>query len=65
MCLTEHRENNQKLKCINIIDFNSVSAFCRNCSEHGGSGIYVKDDLETKEISYFAGKSEEKFLKCH
>jgi predicted outer membrane repeat protein len=36
------------------VDFKLVSAFCRSSSEHGGSGIYVKEDLETQEIRYFA-----------
>ena len=31
-------------------------------SEHGGSGIYVKDSLVTKEINYFAGTNEEKIF---
>jgi hypothetical protein len=56
--LTEHWQSDQKLNCTDIVDL--VSAFCRSSSEHGGSGIYVKDGLETKEISYFAGISEEK-----
>jgi len=58
-CLTEHWQSYQKLNCTNIADFKFISAFCSS-SEHGGSGIYVKDGLETKEISYFAGISEEK-----
>jgi hypothetical protein len=66
ICLTEHWLSDQKLNCINIKDFKLVSAFCRSSSEHGGSGVYVKNGLETKEISYFAGVSKEKiFLKCH
>ena len=62
ICLTEHWLSNQKLNCINIMDFKLVSAFCRSSSEHGGSGIYVKNETETKEISYFAGVSEENFF---
>jgi len=46
----------------NIVDFKLVSAFCRSSSEHGGSGIYVKYSLVTKEINYFAGINEEKFF---
>ena len=30
-----------------------VSAFCRRSSNYGGAGIYVKDDLITREISLF------------
>jgi hypothetical protein len=60
ICLTEHWLGAQKLESTNIIDFKLVSAFCRNSSEHGGSDMYVKDGLETKEISYFTDTSEEK-----
>jgi hypothetical protein len=60
ICLTEHWQSDQKLKCTNIGDFKLVSAFCRRSSKHGGSGIYVKDGLETKGISYFADINEEK-----
>jgi hypothetical protein len=62
ICLTEHWQSDQKLNCTNIVDFKLVSAFCRSSSEHGGSGIYVKDGLKTKEISYLAGISEEKIF---
>jgi hypothetical protein len=61
-CLTEHWQSDQKLNCTNIVDFKLVSAFCRSSSEHGGSGIYVKDSLETKEIHYFVDISEEKIF---
>jgi predicted outer membrane repeat protein len=59
ICLTEHWQSDQKLNCTNIVDFKLVSAFCRSSSEHGGSGIYVKDGLETKKIGYFTDIKEE------
>jgi hypothetical protein len=62
ICLTEHWQSDQKLNCTNIVDFKLASAFSRSSSEHGGSGSYVKDGLETKEISYFAGITEEKIF---
>jgi hypothetical protein len=66
ICLTEHWQSDQKLNCTNINAFKLVSAFCSSSSEHGGSGIYVKNGFETKEINYFAGVSKKKkFLKCH
>jgi hypothetical protein len=60
ICLTEHWQSDYKLNCTNIVNFNLVSAYCRSSSEHGESGIYVKDGLETKEIRYFTDISEEK-----
>jgi hypothetical protein len=62
ICLTEHWQSELKLNCINITDFKLVSAFGRSSSEHGGSGIYVKNGLETKEISCVAGISEKKIF---
>jgi hypothetical protein len=62
MCLTEHWQSDLKLNCTNIVDFNLTSAFWRSGSEPSGSGICVKDGLTTKEISDFAGISEEKIL---
>ena len=50
ICLTEHWQSYQKLNCTNIVDINLVSTFCRSSSELGGSGVYVKDGLKTKEI---------------
>jgi predicted outer membrane repeat protein len=60
ICLTEHWQSDQKLNCTNIVDFKLVSTFCRSSSEHGGSGIYVKEGLETQEIRYFADINEGK-----
>ena len=62
ICLTEHWQSDQKLNCTNTVDFTLASVFCRSRSEHGGPDIYVKVGLKTKEISYFAGISEEKFF---
>jgi len=50
ICFTEHWQGDQKLNCTNTVDFKLARAFCRNSSEHGASGIYVKDGLKTKEI---------------
>lgn len=59
LCLTENWLSSNKLNCINTTDFKLVSAFRRSSSEHGGSGIYVKDDLDTEGISCFTHVSEE------
>jgi exonuclease III len=60
ICLTEHWQNDQNISCTIISGFKLVSAFCRSSSKHGGSGIYVKDGLVTREISHFTGICEEK-----
>ena len=60
LCLTEHWQNDQTIRCVNICNFKMVSAFCRRSSNHGGAGIYVKDGLITREISLFTDICEEK-----
>jgi hypothetical protein len=40
----------------------TLSAFCRSSSEHGGSGIYIKEGLETQEIRYFVDVNDERNL---
>ena len=64
LCLTEHWQKDQTISCINICNFEMVSAFCRRSSSHCGAGIYVKDGLTTREISLFTNICEEKNLKC-
>ena len=59
LCLTEHWQNAQTISCANISTFKLVSAFCRMSSNHGGSGIYVKDGQITREISCFTEICEE------
>jgi hypothetical protein len=58
--ITEHWLNYQNLKFTNIANFKLMSAFCKSSSKHGGSSIYVKGSIETRDISYFKAICEEK-----
>ena len=60
LCLTEHWQNAQTISCTNICNFKLVSAFCRMSSNHGRSGIYIKNGQITTEISCFKEICEEK-----
>jgi exonuclease III len=60
LCLTEHWLNAQALHCINIAGFKLISSFCRKDSKHGGSSIYIKNGIVTREINHFPNVCEEK-----
>jgi hypothetical protein len=50
ICLTEHWLNHQNLTITNIQNFKLASAFNRALRANGGSCIYVKESIPTKEI---------------
>ena len=52
LCLTEHWQNLNQVNAINVTNFKLVSVFCREIYGHGGSCIYVKEHLSTKETKY-------------
>jgi len=59
ICLTEHWLNDQNLIRTNIQNFKLVSSFSRKYRTHGGSCIYVKNNISTKDIDYFTTFGEE------
>jgi len=60
LCLSEHWQKKDYIQLINFNDFNLSSNFSRNKSTHGGTCIYVRYYLQTKEMNYIQGISEEK-----
>jgi hypothetical protein len=48
LCFTEHWLKEEHTGLINIDHSKLVSTFSRISSEHGGSGIYVKEYVQTK-----------------
>ena len=59
ICLTEHWLNYQNLISTNIQNFKLASSFNRKYRTHGGSCIYVKDNISTKDMDYFTTFGEE------
>jgi len=53
LCFTEHWLKANQLNSIYIDQFKQVSSFCRSTSTGGGSSIYVKNFLRTKDLVYF------------
>ena len=60
LCFTEHWMKEDYLNLIHIDQYKLVNYFNRKKSEHGGSCIYVKNGIKTKELNYFKDLSEEK-----
>jgi len=62
LCLSAHWLREEYIKLISICKFKLASNFSRSKSDHGGSCIYVKLHMQTKEINYLLGICKEKDL---
>jgi exonuclease III len=60
LCFTEYWLNCHKIHVININHFMLANAFCRRNSDHGGSCIFVKKGVMTKELNFLNELGEEK-----
>jgi len=60
LCLSEHWLQEEYIKLISIDEFQLASNFSRSKSSHGGSCIYIKHYMQTKEVNYPKGISKEK-----
>ena len=60
LCFTEHWLLEARMKVINIDYFRLVSNFSRSHSASGGSCIFIRNNIETKEVEYLKGLGEEK-----
>ena len=60
LCLSEHWLREEYVKLISMNKFKLTSNFSRSKSDHGGSNIYVKHHVQTKEINYLKRISKEK-----
>jgi len=60
LCLTEHWVQEDYLTTIQIDQYKLVSYFGRKTHKHGGSCIYVKKSILTRDVHYLGGISVEK-----
>ena len=60
LCFTEQWVKADYLNLIQIDQYKSVSHFSRILYDHGGSCVYVKKSIRTKEFNCFKGTSAEK-----
>jgi hypothetical protein len=60
LCLSEHWLRKECIKLISIDKFKLTSNLSRSESDHGGTCIFVKHHVETKEINYLKGIRKEK-----
>lgn len=64
ICLTEHWYTEPEKCLMKLETYTMKSAWCRRNMIHGGSCIFVKDDLETEELNDIKHKSVEGHLEC-
>jgi hypothetical protein len=50
ICFTEHWLNQQQIESMKFDNFSVTSKFCR-MNDRGGSFIYVKREIRTKELN--------------
>jgi len=62
LCFTEHWLNCNKVHAVNINNFMLANAFCRKNSDYGGSCIFVKLGIITKELNFLNNQGEEKSI---
>jgi hypothetical protein len=60
LCFTEHWVKEDYLNLIQIDQYKLVNYFSRKKYEHGGSCIYVKNGIRTRELNYLKDLNEEK-----
>jgi len=60
LCFTEHWVKADYLKLIQFDQYKLASYFSRKKYNHGGSCIYVKNGIRTKELNCLKGIREEK-----
>lgn len=52
LCMTEHWLRVNELQCVHINNFCLASSYCRPTIAHGGSCIYVKENISFKSLDY-------------
>jgi hypothetical protein len=60
LCFTEHWLLEAQMKVLNIDYFRLVSNFSRNHSASGASCIFIRNNIETREVEYLRGLGKEK-----
>jgi hypothetical protein len=60
LCLSEHWLREEYIKLFSTDIFKLSSNFSRSKRDHGGSCIYFKRHVQTKEINYLRGINKEK-----
>ena len=62
LCFTEHWLSEVQMKVLNIDGFRLASNFSRSHSTSGGSFIFTRNTIETKDVNYLKDLGQEKFF---
>jgi hypothetical protein len=52
LCFSEHWLKDEQMRTLNIVHYKLVQNFSRLSRHNGGSCIWVRKDLNTREVSY-------------
>ena len=50
VCVTEHWKSKEQLIKHKIEGFRLISSYCRLENEHGGAAVYIREELDGKEL---------------
>lgn len=64
IAITEHWKSLPQLRSFHLMNYNLVSSFCRNHGEHGGSAIYVREDIVGKSRDDLTSVSFPRIFEC-
>lgn len=59
LCVTEHWLNNTEMSFLSLPGYINASQFCRTNKTRGGSVIFVKNYMQTKDCTQLTGLAEE------
>jgi exonuclease III len=62
LCFTEHWLSEVQMKVLNIDGFRLASNFSRSYSTSGGSCIFTRNTIETKDVNYLKDLGQEKIF---
>jgi len=60
LCFTEHWLLEDQMNVLNMDQFRLLSNFSRSYSTSGGSCIFTRNTIQTKEVNYLRGLGSEK-----
>jgi hypothetical protein len=64
LCINEHWLEEKEIGYYNFVNYSLVSKFCRKNKRHGGSCIYVKENLEAKPYNLFEHYTREEHFEA-
>lgn len=62
--VTEHWKTEEEIVMYKLPGFKLISSYCRDSKQHGGSAVYVRNDIISKNLTEFVKMSERFCVEC-